>query len=296
MALLYAENVTNKNTGKNGEVMSVKNDVFGNRMKDYEMAEAGRKLMPLVPIIARIDGRGFSKFTKGLERPYDLRLSKLMVDTTKYLVHETNACCGYTQSDEITLGWYSPEYGSEIFFDGRISKMTSTLAALASVYFNRELPGRLPPEYVAKMPTFDSRVWNVPNIIEGANAFLWREQDATKNSISMAARAYYSHKELIDKNGSEMQEMLFQKSINWNDYPQIFRRGAYIQKVKVLRKFSVDEIQKLPAKHEARSNPELMIERTDIRILENLPPLSKIINRSEVIFLGAEYKIKENGG
>lgn len=267
--------------------MSVKNDVFGNRMKDYEMAEAGRKLMPLIPIIARIDGRGFSKFTKGLERPYDIRLSKLMVDTTKYLVHETNACCGYTQSDEITLGWYSPEYGSEIFFDGRISKMTSTLAALASVYFNRELPGRLPPEYVAKMPTFDSRVWNVPNIVEGANAFLWREQDATKNSISMAARAYYSHKELIDKNGSEMQEMLFQKGINWNDYPAFFKRGTYIQRKKTFRKFTADELTKLPPKHEIFKNPDLQIERTDYVELE-LPPLVKVLNRADVIFFGAE--------
>lgn len=270
------------------------NDEFGDRMKMYEMAEAGRKLMPLIPIIARIDGRGFSKFTKGLERPYDIRLSKLMCNTTKYLVHATNACCGYTQSDEITLGWYSPKYDSEIFFDGRISKMTSTLAALSSVYFNSQLSANLPQEYVAKMPTFDCRVWNVPNIIEGANAFLWREQDATKNSISMAARTYYSHKDLIDKNGSEMQEMLYQKGINWNDYPQAFRRGAYVQKVKVLRKFSVDEIEKLPAKHEARLNPELMIERSEIRVLENIPPLSKIINRSEVIFLGADYKTKEN--
>lgn len=268
--------------------MSVKDDAFGNRMKAYEMAEAGRKLLPLIPIIARIDGRGFSKFTKGLERPYDLRLSKLMVDTTKYLVHETNACCGYTQSDEITLGWYTPEYGNEILFDGRISKMTSTLAALASVYFNRELPGRLPPEYVAKMPTFDSRVWNVPNIVEGANAFLWREQDATKNSISMAARAYYSHKELINKNGSEMKEMLWNDyKINFNDYPVFFKRGTYVQRRKIKSKLTIEDMGKLPIKHNARKNPDLEIERTEYQELD-IPPLSKINNRANVIFFGAE--------
>lgn len=77
-------------------------DDFGDRMKLYEMAEAGRKFMPLLPVIARIDGRSFSKFTKGLERPYDIRLSKLMVATTKFLVQETNANCGYTQSDGAT--------------------------------------------------------------------------------------------------------------------------------------------------------------------------------------------------
>lgn len=270
-------------------------DDFGDRMKLYEMAEAGRRFMPMLPIIARIDGRSFSKFTKGLERPYDVRLSDLMLNTTKFLVKETNACCGYTQSDEITLAWYSPEYKSEVFFDGRISKMTSTLAALATVYFNKELY-RLPPTHADKMPTFDCRVWNVPNIIEGANAFLWREQDATKNSISMAARAYFSHFEIMNKNGSEMQEMLFQKGINWNDYPNFFKRGSYLQKRNVVRKFTADEINKLPVKHEARFNCDLEISRTEIKLLENLPPLGKIINRSEFIFFGAEPQTEQKNG
>jgi tRNA(His) guanylyltransferase len=85
-------------------------DDLGDRMKDYEMAEAGRRCMPRLPILARIDGRGFSKFTGGLERPYDRRLSDLMVDTVKFLVRETNAVCGYTQSDEISLAWYAAQH------------------------------------------------------------------------------------------------------------------------------------------------------------------------------------------
>jgi len=71
------------------------NDDFGDRMKIYEMAEAGRRLMPLLPACARLDGKSFSNFTKDMKRPYDERLSRLMVDTTKHLVKETNACMGY---------------------------------------------------------------------------------------------------------------------------------------------------------------------------------------------------------
>lgn len=277
--------------------MSDKSD-FGNRMKLYERIEAGRKFMPMLPIIARLDGRSFHSFCKGLNRPYDEGLSNLMIECTKYLVKETNANCGYTQSDEITLGWFRRDFDSEIFFDGKISKMTSTLAAMQSVYFNKNIvkyfiPGiqTRPSEYVEKMPTFDCRVWSVPNIVEGANEFLWREKDATKNSISMAARVYFSHKELENKNGSQMQEMLWkEKGINWNDYPQKFRRGTYVQRVKTVRKFSVDEIEKLPKNHHARTDPELMVERTNIRIIKNLPPLSKITNRPEVIFFGADYQ------
>lgn len=167
-------------------------DAFGDRMKLYEGAESDRRLMPLLPAITRLDGKGFSKFTRGLERPFDLRMSELMTETTAFLVKLTNAVCGYTQSDEITLAWHSSDYESQIWFDGRIQKMTSILAAKASVFFNRRLDKFL-PEKEARIqeadsgdgPVFDCRVWNVPNLEEGANAFLWREQDAVKNSVSI---------------------------------------------------------------------------------------------------------------
>ena len=61
-------------------------DDLGDRMKVYESAEAGRRLMDQLPICARIDGKGFSKFTRELKRPYDERLSQLMVATTVHLV------------------------------------------------------------------------------------------------------------------------------------------------------------------------------------------------------------------
>jgi len=267
-------------------------DDLGDRMKMYEMAEAGRKCMPLLPIVARIDGRSFSKFTSGLERPYDRRLSELMIDTVKFLVRETNAACGYTQSDEITLAWYTPTFDSQIIFDGRISKLVSVLASLTTAHFNRKLPQFLPVEYGERLPHFDARVWNLPSLDEAANAFLWREFDAIKNSIAMAARAHYSHKQLDNKNGAEMQELLLQKGVNWHEYPDFFKRGTYIQRRKTLRRFSTEELEKLPPMHEARENPELMIERTDHVALE-LPPLHRVKNRVAVLFEGAAPESSE---
>ena len=132
-------------------------DDLGDRMKVFEQAEAGRRFLPLLPVVARLDGRGFSSFTRGLQRPFDSRMSDLMIETTKALVDETVAVCGYTQSDEITLAWYSDDYRSQIFFDGKIQKMVSTLAAIASVTFNKLLPQFL-PEKVTAAPTFDCRV------------------------------------------------------------------------------------------------------------------------------------------
>ena len=268
----------------------MKNDQFGNRMKMYESQTCGIRLIPRIPVIARLDGKGFSKFTKGLKRPYDERLSNLMVETTKYLVKETNANCGYTQSDEITLVWYTDKVDSSIYFDGRLFKMIGDLAAMASVYFNREL-GKYLPEKVDKMPRFDARVYNVPTLDEAVNSFLWREQDATKNSISMAAQAFYSHKELMGKNGSDKQEMLFQKGINWNDYPSFFKRGTYVQRKRVVTPFSQSEIEKLPPKHNARKDPNFLVERWIIDRVE-LPKLSSIENSVDVIIWGNEPKLK----
>lgn len=262
---------------------------LGDRMKAYEMAEAGRKLMPLLPVVARLDGRCFSKLTATLNKPYDKRLANLMIATTKFLTQETNANCGYTQSDEITLGWSGLVL--EMFFGGRIQKITSTLSAMASVFFNKKLPeyfgGDAGWMSVNSIPTFDCRVWNLPNIEEATNAFLWRELDATKNAINGAASCYYRHGDLMNKSCAEKQEMLFKKGVNFNDFPAYFKRGTYIQKKEVLRKFSAKELDVLPKNHEARKNSDLLVKRSEFVQLYP-PPLTKVINRSDVIFFGKE--------
>lgn len=262
-------------------------DALGDRMKGYEMAEAGRRLTPMLPALARLDGKCFSSFTRGLKRPYDERLSSMMISVTKRLVDVTGACCGYTQSDEITLAWYSSDPKSQIYFDGRVQKMVSVLAAECSVFFNDLLGASMLPEKMYLSPVFDCRVWCVPTLEEGANCFLWREQDATKNSIGMVAGEYYSHKELMGKHSGEKQEMLFAKGVNWNDYPDFFKRGTYVQRRKERRRLTVEELADLPPLHEARKNPELEFERSVVRRL-SMPPLAKVTNRVGAIFFGEE--------
>ena len=171
--------------------------------------------MPMIPVLARIDGRSFTTFTAGLKKPYDERLSRLMIDTTKFLVKETNARCGYTQSDEISLVWLAEDPNKEMFFGGKLAKMTSVFGSLATAYFNKLLPERI-PEKSHLLPVFDNRVWEVPAEFEASNYFLWREQDASRNSVQGAARTLFTHPECFNKDNSELQEMLFSKGINRN--------------------------------------------------------------------------------
>jgi tRNA(His) 5'-end guanylyltransferase len=267
----------------------MENDDFGDRMKDFEQREAGRRFLSMLPICVRLDGKCFHNYTKGMERPYDKRLSDVMVAVTKFLVEETNACMGYVQSDEISLVLYSDSYNSQIYYDGKIAKIVSVVASLCTAKFN-ELA--MKAGLSDKLAFFDCRAWQVPNLVEAANAFLWRELDSSKNSISMASRAYFSHKALMNKTGSEMQEMLFsQKGINWNDYPSFFKRGTFVQRRTTTKAFSAEELEKLPPKHQARQNPDLMVERSEVRVLD-MPQFSKVTNRVEVIFNGAEPIVK----
>ncbi len=255
-------------------------DSLGDRMKSYEGREAARRFLPMLPVYARIDGRNFSAFTKDMARPFDHAMSEAMIQTTEALIEETHARIGYTQSDEISLVWLAEHYDSSIFFDHRIAKMTSVLASYATAVFMRQWPRE---SY--KLPHFDCRVFQLPNRIEAANVFLWREQDATKNAISMAARSVYSHKELDHKTGPQMQEMLFAKGINFNTYPAFFKRGVFIRREAVWRELTEAELSTIPAAY--RPDIGEKVQRSAIRRLE-MPRFRTVINREAVIFDGAD--------
>lgn len=215
--------------------MSKKPDALGDRLKSYEAVETQGKFLPMLPVYARIDGRCFSKFTKGMRRPYDETMSWMMQETTKYLVENTGALTGYTQSDEISLIWYSDDIKSEIFFCRKKQKMTSILAAMATAKFLQLALENFPDKCDKSLPTFDARVFQLPNMIEGMNCFLWRVQDAVKNSVTMAASEWYSNKQLMGKNSNDKLDMLIEKGINWNDYPKFFKEGSFFKRQEYMR-------------------------------------------------------------
>lgn len=239
-----------------------------------------------LPIILRLDGNNFSKFTKGLDKPYDERLSKLMIETCKWAVNETNAVIGFVGSDEITLVLYTDDYyKTQLYYNRKKRKIYSILSAKMSAFFNRELPKYIPEKN--DLASFDCRGWNVPNLEEVCNELLVREHSINKNAISMACMTKYSHKELLNKSGATKKKMLLEKGINFNEYPIHFKRGIYIQRRKVFRQYSNIELNNLPLKHHARMNPNLMVERNEVIELEIIS-FSQIKNKIDVVFNGLE--------
>lgn len=268
----------------------MKKDDFGNRMKMYEGFEASRKLMPLLPICVRLDGRAFSKFTKGLERPFDHKFAHCMQETTKYLIDITNARVGYTQSDEISLILYQETTKSETFFGGKIQKINSILASAATGKFISLLQTHL-PEKADKLPMFDCRVWNVPTLEEACNVLLWRELDATRNSIQAMAQSLYSHKQLMYKDCLHLLAMIYDAGKDWHDLPLHLQRGSYFRKFKMKRPLTSEELEKIPPKH--RPEPGAEVERNTFQSL-SFPSLKVVENRVEVIFFGQEPVLEED--
>ena len=258
-------------------------DSLGDRIKDeYEFPETSRKFLPGLPIVARIDGRGFSRFTRDMEKPYDERMAKSMIYTTKKLVEGTHATIGYTQSDEISIVWI-PKYNGDIWFDRKIHKMTSVLSGLAtsafinglSQYFEDWMP------LLNRMPHFDCRVVSFPSMEEAANAILWRQNDASKNSLNSLCSAYYSANQLDGKSASDRHNMLYEKGINWNDYSSYFKRGIFVRKECTERLFTIEELERIPAQHRPSGDDEIFRKQT---MEVDIPPLTNIINKVGVLF------------
>lgn len=225
-------------------------DELGTRMKKYYEEVPKTKLMRRTPVIIRIDGKTFHSFTKKFQKPFDELLIKTMQETTKYLCENIQGCVlGYTQSDEISLLLVDyKRLNSSSWFDYEVQKMCSIAASMATMAFNKffmfefeefdrwicdgsptDGERQLYDVYydaICKGAMFDARVFNIPKE-EVTNYFLWRQFDAMRNSVQMVGQAHFSHKELQNKTGDVIQEMLLsQKKIDWSNLPLYQQRGS----------------------------------------------------------------------
>ena len=216
---------------------------YENRSKTY--------LVRRMPVIIRLDGKAFHTFTRGFNKPFDEVMMQTMQQTTLKLCQEIQGCVfGYTQSDEITLVLVDyNDINTDAWFDYSVQKMCSVASSMCTLYFNKifaemvdvfiansdvtpeeEKLERVYNKAIEKGAMFDARVFNIP-VEEVTNCVLWRQQDATRNSISSLAQSKFSHKELQGKSSSQMQDMLMEKfGINWNNLTIPQKRGTAVYK------------------------------------------------------------------
>lgn len=219
----------------------------------YYQSLSDYRLTPNSFVVCHIDGRSFSNLIKNkFNKPFDSDFINMMNKTAEYLCHEVQGVkCAYVQSDEISLilSDLTNNGLGTFFFEGRLCKMQSIIASLATAKFNQlmtiyELNKNLtayditPSEavnvvYDMKLCQFDCKCWNVPNENEAYAWMLFRQHDCIRNSKQQAAQTYLSHKTLAGKNTDEQIYLLNEKhGIDWNSvYSDGMKYGRFVTKI-----------------------------------------------------------------
>jgi tRNA(His) guanylyltransferase len=204
------------------------NDSLGDRMKDHYESRTQVRLPRRTYTILRLDGRCFHTFTRQCEKPFDYRLMTMLDAAAIELCKEMMGCrLAYGQSDEYSflLTDFDKEQ-TEAWFDGNAQKIVSVATSIFTLAF-----ANAPDRFDWNSATFDCRVFTIPDRTEVENYFIWRQKDASRNSLNMLAEEYYSHKALHGKSDSDRHEMLHAKGVNWNDWPTRAKRGRVIRQV-----------------------------------------------------------------
>lgn len=213
-------------------------DSLGDRMKGYE--DTFRFYLPKrMPLIVRVDGKAFHTFTRGLTRPFDYDFIDVMQQTALHLCDELQGVkLAYHQSDEISLLITDYDHlTTQAPFEKNLQKLVSIAASLATSAFNQATYRKNLAYFEYGIPdkfkgvgNFDARAFVLPKE-EVCNYFLWRQQDATRNSINSVGQAHFSPRELHGLNTDQVQELLFKRvGINWNDLAISDKRGACVVK------------------------------------------------------------------
>lgn len=194
------------------------------KMRVYEQS-LDQVLLPELYLVARLDGNRFTRLTKEIcnfEAPFDIRFRDMMVETVKALMnYGFRVIYGFTESDEISL-LFHPE---EDTFGRKVRKYNSILAGVASAAFTQQL---------GQQAIFDCRMVPLPTVERVQDYFLWRQEDAHRNSLN--AHCYWmlrkqgksvaeATKMLEGQSVAFKNELLFQNGTNFDKLPNWQKRG-----------------------------------------------------------------------
>jgi tRNA(His) 5'-end guanylyltransferase len=215
------------------------------RMKMYE--QAARTMLPRrMPVIIRVDGKNFSRYTRNLPgKPFDRNFVSVMESVAISLCQEIQgAQMAYVQSDEVSVLVHGyKKFESEPWFQNQTQKIVSVAAAIAAATFTAN-SWRMwaPPGYGEVSPGpvvllgdciepayFDARAFVLPES-DVNNYFLWRQRDAIRNSIQMFTSSHFSHKDLQNKSTNEMIKMCESKGHDWRKLSPSLRNGRCVSR------------------------------------------------------------------
>lgn len=203
----------------------MKFEMLDRKMRSFE-ENLDQFVLPEVYIVARLDGRGFTRLTKELlplERPFDETFRDAMIETVSHLMNcGFKITYGYCQSDEISILFDKNENG----FSRKTRKLLSVLSGEASAKFT---------SHIGVMGVFDCRIIPLPTLDLVVDYFRWRAEDASRNALNAwcywtlrknGASVAEATKKLEGKSVADKNQFLFDSGINYNDLPAWQKRGV----------------------------------------------------------------------
>lgn len=262
------------------------------RMKTYEAVTTETRLIEKLPIYARVDMRAGHTWCRGLQKPFDPQYAAAMRSATAYVVEETGAALGMTQSDEASFVWLDD---TKVPFGTRLFKLQSVLASMFTSAFIVEA-GRngLAPRIAKTLPSFDCRVLNLPNLEEAANMVMWRSMDSVKNSITLLALEHFSNKQIHGKNGEEKIRMLAGKGVDYYALPEEYRVGAFYRRETYEKTLTAAELAKIPEKQRVLDgNGEMKVVRSRVAAFSPGARLTETANKPGVLFMAEKPVLRK---
>eukprot|EP00325_Prymnesiales_sp_UTEX-LB-985_P006977 CAMPEP_0174710474 /NCGR_PEP_ID=MMETSP1094-20130205/12100_1 /TAXON_ID=156173 /ORGANISM="Chrysochromulina brevifilum, Strain UTEX LB 985" /LENGTH=352 /DNA_ID=CAMNT_0015909287 /DNA_START=17 /DNA_END=1075 /DNA_ORIENTATION=- len=176
-------------------------------------------------ISLRLDGCGFSKAVRLMRKNgvlegqgHSMTFAEAMVSSLRLLMEHFHGVLGYTQSDEMVL-FIRPASivrGAQQAHarNGRVTKITTLAASLATAHFVMVLSGRcltsgLGLDGLAQvLPHFDCRMGSYASWEEARSLLLWRAYDCSVNGVSDAV--YH-----IKGSGKAVQGLGQREKVTW---------------------------------------------------------------------------------
>ncbi|MEM3627203.1 MAG: tRNA(His) guanylyltransferase Thg1 family protein [Candidatus Bathyarchaeia archaeon] len=210
-----------------------------NEFKDWSKHEvfSGTCIPPESPFFVRLDGWKFKRLSASVDadKPFDKNFAMCLVSSGKILFKSGfNPALVYIVSDELNILFHDAS-----IFRGRIEKIDSVLASLASSTFTLNLQKFFKRKVVG---AFDSRIVLLKD--ENIHAYLvWRQMNAWRNHNN--AYAYWALRKMGHKpleisrklrglKTEELHEMMFKLGLNLAKTPAWQRRGILIYKHPIL--------------------------------------------------------------
>jgi tRNA(His) 5'-end guanylyltransferase len=198
------------------------------RQKAYEAAY-DQAIIARIPVVVKLDGRGFQKVTHKSNKPFDDKVTALLGKTMLACVKAAEgAAFGYQYSDKIILILRNDQSpNTDPWFGNHTQKIGSFLSSVATHEFVSALWQEEQPPEIEGPVCFSSLVFAVPNVTEAINYLIYRQLRCMQDAVNSTAYTHLADVDMSSKTIDERKEAIEKEAgIVFDDYPSAFRIGV----------------------------------------------------------------------